>query len=132
MILFKAKTLDTGEWVEGYYVKEKGYDMVNRLVTDHKILDEWGSGEHIDPNTLGQYIGKEDKEGKRIFTGDLIGSDTSKSIGLIKDMWTWEWLKIEMENGEMKDGKTAMDRFIWLKDMKGFDKSKITSNIHNN
>ena len=75
-ILFKAKRIDNGEWVEGYYVK-------TRLGTDIKPSDvifvpfkinrneEWGWIK-IDSETLCQYTGLTGKYGKKIWENDIV------------------------------------------------------------
>lgn len=64
-ILFRAKRKDSGEWVYGFYtcVDELCFISLSRTYID-KVK--------VDPKTVGQYIGINDKDGKKIFEGDLI------------------------------------------------------------
>lgn len=68
--LFRGKDLRSGEWVEGSYIEAQ---MNNGSVCHEIVPYEAGAAVvEVDPATIGQLLGLNDKNGVRIWEGDVV------------------------------------------------------------
>lgn len=84
-ILFKAKRMDNGEWVEGYYRRIPCMGMLEHYIMPRNAKNRMEQYA-IDPDTLCQYTGLTDKNGRKIWENDIAyirGSGLS-GYGVIK------------------------------------------------
>lgn len=102
-ILFKAKRIDNGEWVEGYLFdngfdgEEKKYFIGGLIIEKYNgtACDEWDitgiDFYEIDPETLCQFTGRCDRYGNKIWENDILMAHLDESYPENATYETVEW-----------------------------------------
>lgn len=67
-ILFRGKSVETGEWEYGDLVHFRG----SKLIYIHTTYGEAEIYREVEPDTVGQYTEQKDLNGNKIFEGDIL------------------------------------------------------------
>ena len=127
---YRGKRTDNDEWIKGYLHKidgvGKGYRAFAIQVQD---IDSYMCRPHsheVQPKTVGQFTGLTDKNGKKIFEGDIVQ-------GTIVSAWNKALIRCEVVYD--KDGFISVERTRnqdWVHKVKFAKDIEVIGNIHDN
>lgn len=121
-VIFRGKVIDEpNRWVEGYLVVADGMAVIFTQIGNF----------HVEPDTVGQFTGLMDKNGKRIFEGDIIRHYDDNPYAGIEEkgvvFWDEEFLCFRRtSNGGFHHGKVDTYRLSAKCDY------EVIGNIHDN
>lgn len=89
-ILFKAKRISDGKWIEGSLIVYP--DQTTGIVYDIGDIEGMRK-EVVRPETVCQYTGLTDKDGKKIFEGDIL-NENGEHFTVVYDS---NWAKFKLQ-----------------------------------
>lgn len=127
-ILFRGKQKDTGEWVQGdlHHNDDTRFPMTlighvvmsrDKYIQQDLNFDGYDLCE-VDPETVGQFTGLTDKDGTKVFEGDIIrvNTDGQNILG---------WVSFERSGFHFRFGKHGTALLTeWAKPL------KVIGNVH--
>lgn len=126
-IVFRGKRIDTGEWVYGNLIQWRDGGVTILLEKDgidgHLEYD-------VDPDTVGQYTGLKDRNGKKIYEGDIVKTPLLDPIfgDVLSD--AFDNVAISFHNGSFVVAYYNVRHKIYLQDL--YDEIEVIGNIHDN
>ena len=114
-ILFRGKRVENGKWVDGDLVKrDKSFYVLQSDSDDYKCNE-------VNPETIGQYTGLDDKYGVKIFEGDILrGSMVNLIVAYEGAGFIAYWMDHDYGYGTEK---------MWCNLVEG---GEVIGNIHDN
>lgn len=151
-ILFRGKCTDTGKWYEGQYIHlhkttycfKEDYDrnpnndihqIVFERMTDWNLPNQHLRADVI-PETVGQFTGLTDKNGKKIFEGDIVKADDFIFVvkfgkcGGVANADNYGYMGFYLE--PFSEATKLHARYGLRNDMCYFEDIEIIGNIHDN
>jgi uncharacterized phage protein (TIGR01671 family) len=127
-ILFRGKRCDNGEWMQGYYIRAEHHWHKHGIHKDWITFGASANGgwfalhnkRAVKAGTVGQFTGLTDKNGTKIFEGDIV-------------KWSWDTV-FQVVYDDCYLGFIAKEKtgYHICLDNYGLNKIEVIGNIHDN
>lgn len=140
-IIFRGKRIDNDEWVYGRGLQQCKDELGNEIVaifTDVVKSEKYIKKEGrytlyyapVKAETLGQYTGLKDKNGKKIFEGDIVKGVSHKSDSCISELIPFDVIGVvgyhkEYQTLEVRTRQASLHIEVAIK-------GEVIGNIHDN
>ena len=115
-ILFRGKRADNGEWVYGSLITERNMFDGNLMTMHIQDIEEPYDDNLIDDETVGQFTGLTDKNGVKVFEGDIVRIFDGEYCSVV--------IKYSNEQGSFTVDDTSLH--YWVSDI------EVIGNVHDN
>ena len=121
-ILFRGKRICDDEWIEGFFGRYHNGESDVACISIRSNGFFGLSSYEVDPETVGQYTGLTDKNGNKIFEGDIVQNISERKKGIV------QWFE---EHAAFLIYCQSENTLYWLYD-NDFSNLEVIGNIHDN
>lgn len=127
-IWFRGKRMDNGEWVYGIpatFINVSGAPYT-AIIPIYSFANDLAGLKEVDPATVGQYTGLTDKNGVKVFRGDIVRTVYDGVENVFVVVWDNDELDFKATNGRGNYGSGGFQYLPCCEEV------EVIGNIHDN